>query len=141
MPRSTPFTPRTHGFHADNTQLKSLVDELRDALAEVRATVAKQDAHIHRLVKMTFGCRSERRVGPTLFDDVPTPDEPPAPTPAAASDIAVSPHRRRGHGRKKKPLDLPRQREEVDLTDAEKRCPCCAAPRVCIGTDVSERLD
>jgi transposase len=67
---------------------------------------------------------------------VPTAEPPPV-----ADDIAVLPVRRRGHGRKKKPADLPRQREEIDLTDAEKRCPCCAAPRVRIGADVSERLD
>ena len=130
-------------LHTDNTQLQSLVEELRDALAELRTTVAKQEAHIHRLVKMTFGCRSERREGPTLFDDVPIPDAPvlPPDPPPAASDIPPALVRRRGHGRKKKPTDLPRQRHEIDLTEAEKRCPCCAAPRVRIGTEVSERLD
>jgi transposase len=30
---------------------------------------------------------------------------------------------------------------EIDLTDAEKVCPCCQTPRVRIGADVSERLD
>jgi transposase len=29
----------------------------------------------------------------------------------------------------------------VDLTEAEKACPCCAAPRIRVGQEVSERVD
>ena len=106
-------------LQTDNTQLRAMVEELRDAVTALRATVAKQDAHIHRLVKLTFGVRSERRDGPTLFDNTP-PDEatatpPEEPTP---SDTPLSQSRRRGHGRKKKPADLPRQRDEIDFTEA-----------------------
>jgi transposase len=36
---------------------------------------------------------------------------------------------------------LPRERVEIDLTEAEKACPCCQRTRVRIGADVSERLD
>jgi transposase len=36
---------------------------------------------------------------------------------------------------------LTRERVEIDLTEAEKVCPCCRQMRVRIGTAVSERLD
>jgi transposase len=49
--------------------------------------------------------------------------------------------RRRGHGRRPLPADLPRERVEIDLTDAEKACPDCRRARIWIGADVSERLD
>jgi transposase len=54
----------------------------------------------------------------------------------------VSPTTQRlGHGRRPRPADLPRERVEIDLTDAEKACPCCGRARVRIGAAVSERLD
>jgi transposase len=93
---------------------------------------------------MTFGRRSERVTGPTLFADLPDPDPPPpAPDPPVTPDppSEPAPAKRRGHGRRSLPTDLPRERVEIDLTDAEKMCPCCQSTRVRIGTAVSERLD
>jgi transposase len=118
--------------------------ELLATVAELRATVEKQQAHIDRLVRITFGRRSERVAGPTLFDGLPDPDPAPpaADFPHAAEPPAESAaHRRRGHGRRPRPADLPRERVEIDLSEAEKACPCCRRMRVRIGADVSERLD
>ena len=93
---------------------------------------------------MTFGRKSERVTGPTLFDDIPDPDPPlPAADAPAAPDPPPEPAtpKRRGHGRRPRPADLPRERVEIDLTEAEKACPCCQKTRIRIGADVSERLD
>jgi transposase len=129
-------------LRAENARLRATVDELLAAVAQLRNTVAKQQAHIDRLVRLTFGRRSERLAGPTLFDGVAGPDPVVAnPPPSPPTDAPVSPPRRRGHGRRPHPADLPRERVEVDLTEAEKACPCCGERRVRIGTDVSERLD
>lgn len=122
--------------HAD-----AVIAELRGVVADLRKQVEAQQAHIHRLVKMTFGRGGERVEGPTLFDgigpleaEVPTPVEPPTPEPPV-------PRKRKGHGRRRKPADLSRRREEVDLTDAEKVCECCGTAKIRIGQVVSERLD
>jgi transposase len=118
--------------------------ELLATVAELRATIEKQQVHIERLVRMTFGRRSERVTGPTLFDEVPNadPNLPAADPPVAPNPPPESaPAKRRGHGRRPRPSDLPRERVEIDLTDAEKVCPCCQQTRVRIGVDVSERLD
>lgn len=92
---------------------------------------------------MHFGRTSERIEGPTLFDDLP--DEP-APSPAPpVPPVVTQPDgvlsKRKGHGRKHNPANLPRRREEIDLSEAEKVCPCCAGVRIKIGETIRERLD
>jgi transposase len=49
--------------------------------------------------------------------------------------------KRKGHGRRCKPKDLPRRREEIDLNEAEKLCTCCGKTKIRIGQSTSERLD
>ena len=107
------------------THAEAVIVELRGVVVELRKQVEAQQVHIHRLVKITFGRGGERVEGPTLFDgivepeaEIPMPAEPPIP---AATPVT----KRKGHGRRCKPKDLPRRREEVDLSDAEKLCPCC----------------
>jgi transposase len=129
-------------LRAEAAHLRRVNQELLATVAELRATVEKQQAHIDRLVRMTFGRRSERVAGPTLFDGLPDPTPPTAdspPVPDTPPEPATP--RRRGHGRRPRPADLPRERVEIDLTEAEKACPCCQRIRVRIGAAVSERLD
>jgi transposase len=45
------------------------------------------------------------------------------------------------HGRRKLPEHLPRIEVVHDLTDEQKKCPCCGEARVCIGSEVSEQLE
>ena len=123
------------------THAEAVIAELRSVVAELRKQIESQQAHIHRLVKITFGRGGERVEGPTLFDgmavpdaEVPTPVEPPTPEAPPAM-------KRKGHGRRCKPKDLPRRREEIDLSDAEKVCACCGTLKVRIGQSTSERLD
>jgi transposase len=136
-----PPTDDTADLRRRLTHADAVIAELRGVVAELRKQIEAQQAHIHRLVKITFGRGGERVEGPTLFDgvarpnaDVLTPVGPPAPdTPPVT--------RRRGHGRRRKPKDLPRRREEIDLSDAEKVCACCGTLKVRIGQSTSERLD
>ena len=61
-----------------------------------------------------------------------TPAEPPPVTPRPATN---------GHGRRRLPADLPRQKVIHDLPEAQKPCPCCGKLRHVIGQEVSEQLD
>ena len=131
-------------LRAEAAHLRRVNQELLATVAELRSQVEKQQAHIDRLVRRTFGRSSERLTGPTLFDGLLDADAPPPiaegpPLPGAPPEPATA--RRRGHGRRPRPADLPRERIEIDLTEAEKACPCCQRMRVRIGADVSERLD
>lgn len=130
-------------LRAEVAHLRQVNQELLATVAELRATIEQQQAHIDRLVRMTFGQRSDRITGPILFDDIPDPGPLPASTTTPVPDpppVPVTP-RRRGHGRRPQPAELPRERVEIDLTEVEKVCPCCQRVRVRIGADVSERLD
>ena len=117
-----------------------MVAELLATVTRLRTTIDQQQAHIQSLVRLTFGRRTERVEGPTLFDLGGPADEVPAP-PLEEAPVPEVTMRRRGHGRRRHPSDLPREREVLDLTEAEKTCPRCGEVRVRIGADVSERLD
>src|SRR5450755_4370875 len=113
-----PPTDDTADLRQKLTHAEAVIAELRGVVAELRKQIDAQQAHIHRLVKITFGRGGERVEGPTLFDgieppeaEVHTPVEPPTPEAPPAT-------RRKGHGRRCKPKDLPRRREEIDLSDA-----------------------
>lgn len=122
------------------THAEAVIAELRGVVAELRRQVEAQQARIHRLVKRTFGPGGERVEGPTLFDgiDLPVAEVPP---PAPPVPDSRAPRKWKGHGRRHKPADLPRRREEIDLTAAEKLCACCGAAKIRIGQVVSERLE
>jgi len=130
-------------LRAEAAHLRRVNQELLATVAELRATVEKQQAHIDRLVRMLFGRRSERVTEPGLAEDVPDqgPSQAAGTLSAAATPPEAATPRRRGHGRRPLPADLPRERVEIDLTDAEKTCPHCQGVRIRIGSDVSERLD
>jgi transposase len=51
------------------------------------------------------------------------------------------PAKRHDHGRNKLPEHLPRIPIEHDLSDDEKKCPCCGEVRCRIGEEVSEQLE
>src|SRR5262249_26899786 len=117
-----------------------MVTELLATVAQLRTTIDRQHAHIQYLVRLTFGRRTERVEGPTLFDLGAQGEEAAsAPAPEVPGPQVVG--KRRGHGRRPRRDELPREREVLDLTEAEKVCPCCGETRVRIGADVSERLD
>jgi transposase len=120
--------------------LKQMVAELLATVTQLRTTIEKQQAHIQYLVRRTFGRRAERVEGPTLFDLGAPAEEAVSASLPNVSDLQGG-GKRRGHGRRPRRADLPREQEVLDPTEAEKSCPCCGEVRVRIGADVSERLD
>src|SRR3954471_4032236 len=136
-----PPTDDTADLRRRLTHADAVIAELRGVVAELRKQIESQQAHIHRLVKITFGRGGERVEGSTLFDGIVVPEaEMPTAVESPASEPSPKP-KRKGHGRRCKPKDLPRRREEIDLSDAEKVCACCGALKIRIGQSVSERLD
>ena len=80
-----PRTDDTNDLRRKLTHAEAVIAELRGVVADLRKQIESQQAHIHRLVKITFGPAGERVEGPTLFDEmavpeaeVPTSVEPPA---------------------------------------------------------------
>jgi transposase len=136
-----PPTDDTADLRRKLTHADAVIAELRGVVSELRKQIDSQQAHIHRLVRITFGRGGERVEGPTLFDGMAGPEAevaPPIEPPGPESPPAT---KRKGHGRRCKPRDLPRRREEIDLSDAEKVCACCGTLKIRIGQSTSERLD
>jgi transposase len=136
-----PRTDDTNDLRRKLTHAEAVIAELRGVVADLRKQIESRQAHIHRLFKITFGRGGERVEGPTLFDEMAVPEaevstsvEPPATEAPPAA-------KRKGHGRRCKPKDLPRRRVEIDLSEAEKICTCCGTLKIRIGQSTSERLD
>src|SRR6516162_5894922 len=103
-----PLIDETSELRQKLTHADAVIAELRDVVTELRKQIEAQQAHIHRLVKMTFGRRGERVEGPTLFDGMALPEaEAPIPVELQTHDAPSEPNRK-GHGRRCKPKDLPR---------------------------------
>lgn len=100
------------------------VATLQQMVRELLARVAVLQGQLDQALKHRFGRRSERqpRSKPAADDDRPAP-------------------RRDPHGRSPLPAHLERRDVVHDLTEAEKLCPCCRRPRLCIGEQVAEQLD
>ena len=149
----------------DNDRIDQLPDDpaiLKRMIAERDAALAERDRHIeamearHRaemdaVLRRFYGPRSEA-FNPTqllLFGVTVAPDAPvdPASGEAAAAEAESGQKltsrriNRHKHGRRKLPDHLPRRQIVHDLTDEEKRCPCCGAARACIGSETSEQLE
>jgi transposase len=108
----------------DIASLQAMVRQLLAEVARLRAENAELKTKLDAALKHRFGRRSERR--------------PKRREPKAEED---SSKRRDEHGRTVLPEHLERRDIVHDLTEAEKRCPCCGQPRVCIGEQTAEQLD
>jgi transposase len=123
------------------TMIRELLTTLHERTQELDGVRQRLDQLLRRL----YGPKAERfdPNQPTLFDGLtpPAPPEPAAPPPVAPVPEPTTPAQRKGHGRRRLPAHLPRQRQEHELSPAEQICPCCQQPRVKIGEETSEQLD
>ena len=119
-------------------QLPNDIEQCHALIRAQAETIEQLSARMDYLLRRLFGPRSERfdpdqlslfgEAAPQLPDVEETPAEEAKP-------------KRKGHGRKPLPKDLPRRRVEHDVTPEEKICPGCGADKVRIGEEVSEQLD
>src|SRR6516162_6580991 len=105
----------------DVASLQTLVRQLLAEVVKLRAENAELKGKLDAALKHRFGRRSERRQAPAQ----PKKDKRGKATP---------------HGRAVLPAHLERRVLVHDLSEAEKLCPCCGKPRVCIGTQATEQL-
>ncbi len=126
----------------DPATLRAMVQELLDTLAAQRRETELLRTRLDQLLRRLYGPKSEKVSNtPSLFETPPSDSALPlAPPPHPTSDSRPAPRTGR-HGRRRLPRELPRQRVEHDLSEAQKLCPCCRAPRQRIGEEVTERLD
>jgi transposase len=134
----TPDTP----LPDDPIILQQMIHELLQLLQNERRNSEQLQHRLDQLLQRFYGSRSEKRNPdqPLLFPE-PTELQPTASPPAVPASSSNSTSSKRGHGRRKLPEHLRRERVVHDLNELEKLCPCCTTPRVKIGEEISERLD
>jgi transposase len=127
----------------DLALLKQMIVELLDALHKSQHECDGLRHRLDQLLRRFYGPKAERfdPNQPWLFPELATAPEP-TPVPAASADEAPEPPtKRKGHGRKPLPKDLPRRRQEHTLPEVQRVCPCCGGICTKFGEDISEQLD
>ncbi len=71
----------------------------------------------------------------------PTAEESTASDSTATGAASQGTPKRKGHGRRPLPDNLPREVVRHELTEGERLCPCCGKLRMPIGSEVSEQLE
>ena len=135
---------------------QAVIDQLRAELEQAQGKSGQQAETIEALHKQleklqheldlfkrhVFGQRRERfdpRQG-TLFES----DGPAASDTLPAQEDAESStkqRRRAGHGRRRLPDSWPRRRIVHELSEEERRCPCCGKLRNKVSEEISEQAD
>ena len=125
---------------------EQVVNAYEETVQSQQRRLEQQEHRIAQLLHRLYGVKQER-IDPAqlmLFDD----EELAALVQEAtdADDKAnerEAPRRRhrRGHGRRPLPEHLPREQVVYELTEDERRCPCCGETRAEIGRECSEQLE
>jgi transposase len=130
----------------DPVVLKRMLAELLDALRQERHDKEALQHRLDQLLRRLYGPRAEHSDPdqPLLFATpaaesslaVATPTEP---VPTMDADAAAT--KRRGHGRQRLPEHLVREPRVYELSEAERRCPCCGEVREALGQQTCEQLE
>ena len=125
--------------------LRAQRQQLLEQQAQHTRTIDQLQQQLQYLLRRLFG-RSAEKLDPKqlqLFETLLNQLAPPTPAPAApAESVPAAPRpATSGHGRRRLPADLPRQKVIHDLPEEQKPCPCCGKLRHVIGQEISEQLD
>ena len=130
---------------SDLAACHALIQIQREQLDNATRKLSQMEHQLQQLLRRLYG-RSSERLDPkqmALFAELlkrweaQSPPAEPEPTPAASAAT----ENRQGHGRRRLPADLPRERRIHDLPEEQKPCPCCGKMRQLIGQEISEQLD
>ena len=128
----------------DLTACHALIRQLLEQLNNSTRKLTQMEHQLQQLLRRLYG-RSSEKIDPKqmvlfaeLLKQLEAQNPPVQPQPDPAAPPAAP---RTGHGRRRIPDDLPRERRIHDLPENEKPCPCCGTMREVIGQEVSEQLD
>jgi transposase len=135
----------TQKLPGDLVACHALIRQLMEQLDNSTRKLTQTEYQLQQLLRRLYG-RSSEKIDPKqmalfaeLLKALEAQNPPVEPPPPAAPAAAMAP--RKGHGRRRIPEDLPRERVIHDLPEDEKPCPCCGTMRTVIGEEVSEQLD
>jgi transposase len=117
--------------------------ELLDQLKQKDCELASVQHQLQALLRRYYG-RSSEKMDPhqrLLFEDLIDKAIPEMPVEDEAEVPAAPKRPGKGHGRRRLPSNLPREKVIHDLPEEEKPCPCCGKHRHIIGKQTHEQLD
>ena len=133
--------PKLPPLPDDPLVLKQMIQELLVTLHEQRHENESLRQRLDQLLRRLYGPRAER-INPeqlALFAELQTETlSPSAPEPKPAEALT---RQAKPHGRRKPPGQFRRERRVYELSETERRCPCCGETRAPIGEECSEQLD
>ncbi len=133
-------------------QHEEVVSAMSETIASQQRVLGQQEHRIAQLLKQLYGPRRERFHPDQLtFFDVEELTELAQEQQAASSENEEQEEggeqpdrvkrRRKGHGRRPLPANLPRETVLHELQPEERRCPCCGDVRGEIGRERHEQLE
>ena len=123
---------------AERAQHEATLAEIAATVSSQQRTIEQQEQTISRLLRKMYGPQQER-IDPnqlTLFDTHEL-EELAEELAAKKSPAASSFARKRGHGRRSLPRNLPREQIVHELPEAQRQCPCCGEVRQEIGRETN----
>jgi transposase len=131
----------------DPVLLKQMIVQIkREAAEQLEAERQRHKAEMDAVLRRFYGPRSEKfdptellLFGLNIAEQIAV-DEKVVEAESGEKLVTrrINHHR---HGRRKLPDHLPRIEIVHDLTDEQKKCPCCGEARVRIGSEASEQLE
>ena len=117
----------------DPETLKGMIRELLAMLQTRDQELSGVRQRLDQLLRRLYGPKGEqfRPDQPSLFEGAAEPAPSSIPVPVEPEPATRA--KKKGHGRRKLPADLKRERVVHDVCEAEKVCPCCQSLRVKIG--------
>ena len=141
-----PTQPPVIQLPNDLSLCHQLILQQHDAFHQLQHRYERLEHRLEQLLKARYGPKADR-LDPSqllLFAlDMLQEVSPPQPEAVQqeASQKEASPAKRRGHGRKSLSEELPCQQVVHDLTEEQKKCPCCGQMRVRIGQETHKQLE
>ena len=121
----------------------ALIAQLIEQLHTSQQNQQRLEHRLEQILRRMYGHSSEKldanqmALFAGMLEALKAPAAPAAEATPAPAPVAPA----RGHGRRRLPADLPRQRIVHELSEQERPCPCCGKIRIVIGEELSEQLD
>ena len=118
----------------------------REAAERIEAMELRHKAEMDAVLRRFYGPRSEKfdptellLFGVNVAEQIPVDEK--VVEAEAGQKLTTRRINHHKHGRRKLPDHLPRIEVIHDLSDDQKKCPCCGEVRACIGSETNEQLE
>jgi transposase len=140
-PNTSPAT--LDELRRENELLRAERDEYLEQLKLKDRKIDDLQHQLQALLRRYYG-RSSEKMDPAqrlLFEDLIDKAIPEMPAEDGADDQTPPARQGKGHGRRRMPANLEREKVIHDLPEDQKSCPCCGRLRHIIGKQTHEQFD